>query len=111
MRSVHVLHLAGITYSEDKMLQSRLHSYQDTQHYRISVKCAFATITLCIHSCLCVIPRCGAKTACQAVESAVFHTMHKTLVDQGSEAFATCVGMQLRAAADQPAQVLIPPER
>ena len=31
--------LAGITYSDDKMLQSRLHSYQDTQRYRIGAKC------------------------------------------------------------------------
>jgi catalase len=29
---------AGITYSNDRVLQSRINAYQDTQRYRIGVK-------------------------------------------------------------------------
>lgn len=32
------LAIAGITYSNDKVLQSRINAYQDTQRYRIGVK-------------------------------------------------------------------------
>jgi catalase len=33
---------AGITYSNDKVLQSRINAYQDTQRYRIGNKCELA---------------------------------------------------------------------
>ncbi len=32
--------VAGITWSDDKVLQSRVNAYQDTQRYRIGVQCA-----------------------------------------------------------------------
>ena len=33
--------VVGITYSDDKVLQTRVNAYQDTQRYRLGVKWDF----------------------------------------------------------------------
>ena len=41
--------VAGITYSDDKLLQTRVNAYADTQRYRLGVKCELAAVRLALH--------------------------------------------------------------
>ncbi len=43
---------AGITYSDDKLLQTRVNAYADTQRYRLGVKCELAATPSAPARCL-----------------------------------------------------------
>ena len=55
-RLIHCCVFAGITYSDDKLLQTRVNAYADTQRYRLGVKCELAAACMALHIACRFVP-------------------------------------------------------